>query len=47
MARGGGLDRAVALTREHAEALDAADPLAGFRERFVIEDPERTYLDGN
>ena len=35
------------LTREHAAALDAADPLAGFRERFVISDPERIYLDGN
>ena len=35
------------LTREHATALDAADPLAGFRERFVISDPERIYLDGN
>ena len=35
------------LTREHAAALDAADPLAGFRERFVIADPERIYLDGN
>ncbi len=33
--------------RAQAEALDAADPLGGFRERFVIEDPERTYLDGN
>jgi kynureninase len=33
--------------REHAEALDAADPLAGFRERFVNEDPARLYLDGN
>jgi kynureninase len=33
--------------REHAERLDAEDPLAGFRERFVIEDPELIYLDGN
>jgi kynureninase len=31
---------------ERAAALDAADPLAGFRERFVIED-ELVYLDGN
>jgi kynureninase len=30
-----------------AEALDAADPLAAFRERFVIDDPELVYLDGN
>ena len=33
--------------RERAERLDADDPLAGFRERFVIEDPELIYLDGN
>jgi kynureninase len=37
----------VALTREEAAALDAADPLAGFRERFDITRPERIYLDGN
>jgi kynureninase len=35
------------LTRGHAAELDAADPLAGFRERFVIADPGRIYLDGN
>jgi kynureninase len=35
------------LTREHAAALDAADPLAGFRERFVFADERRVYLDGN
>ncbi len=35
-----GGDRVAAeLTREHAAALDAADPLAGFRERFVIARP--------
>ena len=33
--------------RERAERLDAEDPLAGFRERFVVEDPELIYLDGN
>jgi kynureninase len=37
----------VALTREEAAALDAADPLAGFRERFVITRPQQIYLDGN
>jgi len=37
----------VALTRDEAATLDAADPLAGFRERFVLTDPERIYLDGN
>jgi kynureninase len=33
--------------RAAAEALDAADPLAGFRDRFVVPDPDRIYLDGN
>jgi kynureninase len=32
---------------ERARALDAADPLAAFRDRFVIADPELVYLDGN
>jgi kynureninase len=40
---GDGMD----LSREHAAALDAADPLAGFRDRFVLGDEERIYLDGN
>jgi kynureninase len=37
------------LTRAGAEALDAADPLAAFRERFVLEPDgdDRIYLDGN
>jgi kynureninase len=33
--------------RSHAEDLDAADPLAGFRDRFVRDDPAPIYLDGN
>ena len=33
--------------RTRAEALDAADPLAGFRGRFVVDDPALVYLDGN
>jgi len=33
--------------RARAEALDAADPLATFRGRFVIDDPALVYLDGN
>jgi kynureninase len=38
----------TAPTREHAAALDAADPLSGFRGRFVFAGDERTiYLDGN
>ena len=35
------------MTRDEAAGLDARDPLAGFRERFVVSDPERIYLDGN
>ena len=34
------------LSRAAAAAADAADPLAGYRDRFVHED-ERIYLDGN
>jgi kynureninase len=37
----------LATTRAHAEALDRADRLAPFRERFVIADPDLVYLDGN
>ncbi len=33
--------------RGEAERLDAEDPLAGFRERFVVADPDTIYLDGN
>src|SRR4051794_38296234 len=29
------------------DGLDRADPLAGFRDRFVIPDPGLVYLDGN
>jgi kynureninase len=35
------------LTRTDAEALDAADPLAPFRDRFVVPDDDLVYLDGN
>ena len=37
------------MTREQAAALDAADPLRAFRERFVLEEAgdDRIYLDGN
>jgi kynureninase len=34
-------DRSFALER------DAADPLAAFRDRFLLEDPSLIYLDGN
>ena len=33
--------------RRSAEQLDADDPLAGFRSRFLVPDPELIYLDGN
>jgi kynureninase len=33
--------------RAFAEAADATDPLAGFRDRFVRDDPSLIYLDGN
>ncbi|MFM7860884.1 MAG: hypothetical protein ACKO8C_05705 [Candidatus Nanopelagicaceae bacterium] len=33
--------------REYALALDANDPLAKYRELFVINDPTQCYLDGN
>ncbi len=35
------------MTRADAEALDAADPLAAFVDRFVVDDPDLCYLDGN
>ena len=35
------------IDRSYAEALDAKDPLASFRERFHFADPELCYLDGN
>lgn len=34
-------------SREHAAGLDARDPLARFRDEFLIADPELLYLDGN
>lgn len=37
----------VPLERAHAEELDAADPLAGFRARFALDDPSLIYLNGN
>jgi len=35
------------LERAYAEELDAADPLAPFRERFALQDPSLVYLNGN
>lgn len=42
-----GHQAASAAERDRALALDAADPLASFRERFEIADPALVYLDGN
>jgi kynureninase len=39
--------RSAGLERADAEALDAADPLAGFRQRFAGIDDGLIYLDGN
>jgi kynureninase len=35
------------LERAHAGELDAADPLAGYRDRFALDDPSLIYLNGN
>ena len=37
----------MSLDRAYAEKLDAADPLAGYRERFLLTDPALIYLNGN
>ena len=36
-----------ATNRQTAVELDNNDPLAKFKEQFVIKDPEVCYLDGN
>jgi kynureninase len=43
----GGDPGTAAVTRDEAAALDNSDALAQFRDRFIIEDPERIYADGN
>ena len=35
------------MTRDYALAADSADPLARYRNRFSISDPDLIYLDGN
>ena len=47
MGESDGLARVTDLTRAGAEHLDAADLLAPFRDRFVIDDPSVIYMDGN
>jgi kynureninase len=37
----------LTITRSEAEALDQEDALAPFRERFVLDDGQRIYADGN
>ena len=37
----------VRFDRDYARTLDRQDPLAAFRDRFVIDDPALVYLDGN
>ena len=37
----------MTIDRATAEQLDATDPLASWRDEFVINDPELIYLDGN
>jgi kynureninase len=44
---GSSRSNAVDRTIERARALDAADPIAGFRDRFAMPDPSLVYLDGN
>jgi kynureninase len=43
----GQLARSIDDSLERARALDAADPLRSFRERFAFPDPDVVYLDGN
>ena len=47
MGYGGRVARTALTTRADAEALDAADPLAGYRDRFALGDGRRIYVDGN
>ena len=35
------------MSRADALARDAVDPLAGFRDRYVLDDGDRIYVDGN
>jgi kynureninase len=37
----------AATDPDRAQALDAADPLRGYRDRFAISDQDLVYLDGN
>lgn len=37
----------ISIDEAYATELDACDPLAHFRERFVIAEPDLIYMDGN
>ncbi|MFH2038279.1 MAG: kynureninase [Chloroflexota bacterium] len=37
----------ISLDRNYARQLDQQDPLAFYREQFVIDDPDTIYMDGN
>jgi kynureninase len=43
----GRVARTALTTRADAEALDAGDPLAAYRDRFALGDGRRIYVDGN
>ncbi len=40
-------DELSGISRSDAQQMDAADPLARFRDDFVFADQETIYLDGN
>ncbi len=42
-----GVTSGIETTREYAEGLDRDDPLAAYRDEFVIPDDDVIYLDGN
>jgi kynureninase len=35
------------INQSYADQLDSEDPLASFRDKFLIDDPDLVYLDGN
>jgi kynureninase len=47
MGYGDRVARTALTARADAEALDAADPLAQFRDRFALGEGRRIYVDGN
>ena len=47
MGYGGRVARTAVTTRADAAALDAADPLAAYSDRFALGDGHRIYVDGN